>query len=62
MHNEQTLELMRRRLLDLQAALCELRDELCKMSLTLQDHAFATDTQALAVARAEAQALFKRLR
>jgi hypothetical protein len=62
MHDEQALEIMRRRLLDLQAALCELRDELCKMSLTLQDHAFVTDVQALALARDEASALFRRLR
>ncbi|MBS0447407.1 MAG: hypothetical protein JSR59_15815 [Proteobacteria bacterium] len=62
MHDEQTLEQMRRRLLDLQAALCELRDELCKMSLSLHDHAFLTDTQAFALARDEASALFRRMR
>jgi hypothetical protein len=62
MQDEQALEQMRRRLLDLQAALTELRDELCKMSLSMHDHAFLTDGQALAVAREEASALFRRLR
>jgi hypothetical protein len=62
MQDEQALEQIRGRLLDLQAALCELRDELCRMSLSLHEHAFLTDVNALGRARAEAAALFQRLR
>lgn len=56
---EQAAEQMRRRLLDLQAALFDLRDELCNMSLTLQEH---TSQGIPGSARAEASELFKRLR
>ncbi len=61
MHDDHALEQMRCRLLDLQAALCALREELWKMSLSLHDHAFITDAQALRAAKAEAAALFERL-
>ena len=56
---EEVAEQMKQRLLDLQAALFDLRDELCNMSLTLQEQ----NNQGLpGSARAEATELFKRLR
>lgn len=62
MHDEHASEQMRRRLLALHAALLDLRNGLCKMSVTLQEHSLQLDERALGAAKLEADDLFRRLR
>lgn len=62
MHDEERSEQMRLKLLDMQAALFNLRDGLVNLSLSLQELSFLTDENAQREASQETDDLLLRLR
>lgn len=58
---DHTSNQMKGRLLDLQAALFELRDELQRLSLAMQEYVILSDDRVMDGVRSEAADLFKRL-
>lgn len=62
MHDEERAEQMRQKLLDMQAALFNLRDGLVNLSLSLQELSFLTDEHAQREASQETDDLLLRLR
>jgi hypothetical protein len=62
MHDEEREELMKKQLLDMQAALFSLRDGLVNLSLSLQELACLTDENIQREASEETDHLLARLR
>ncbi|MBC7699992.1 hypothetical protein [Aquabacterium sp.] len=62
MHDEERSEQMRQKLLDMQAALFNLRDGLVNLSLSLQELSLLTDETAQREASQETDDLLLRLR
>ena len=61
MHDQERPEFTKQELLDMQAALFNLRDGLVNLSLSLQELAFLTDEKAQKQASVEADGLLFRL-